>query len=233
MKERGKKGHFALEELADFARNIGPAERLDAIKQHVGGCRKCAKQAETWQRVAQAAHRLPASEPPDGTVRVVKALYAAHAPEKVKGVKSFVADLLFDSALAAAQSGVRSTTANPRQLLFGSGDYRIDLRIEPQDDVEKVALLGQVLYAKNPGRDLGCVAVSLSEGNRVLAQSQTNRLGEFQLQCDLKPNLLLRVMLPEAQLAIPLVDPIRDESKRSLHLLGATVFKNFGTKGKP
>lgn len=232
MKGRGKKGHLGLQDLADFARNIGPADRLTTIEQHVAGCRKCAKQAETWQRVAQAAHRLPASEPPEFAVRVAKALYVAHVPPKAKGVKAFVAELLFDSALAPAQAGVRSLTTNPRQLLFGSGDYRVDLRIEPQDDVEKVALLGQVLNAKNPGRDLGSVAVSLSDGNRVLAKSETNRLGEFQLQCDLKPNLLLRVMLPEAQLAIPLVDPIRDESKRSLYLLGSTVFKNLGTKGK-
>lgn len=232
MKARGKKGHLGLEELADFARNIGSADRLTAIQQHVVACRKCAKQAETWQRVAQTANRLGVSEPPESAVRIAKALYSARQPRQAKGVRAFVAELLFDSALAPAQAGVRSLTANPRQLLFGSGDYRVDLRIEPQDDADKVALLGQILNAKNPGRDLGRVAVSLSEGNRVLAESQTNRLGEFQLQCDLKPNLLLRVMLPEAQLAIPLVDPIRDENKRSLYLLGSTVFKNFGTKGK-
>lgn len=232
MKERGKKGHFGLDELADFARNAGPADRLNAIKQHIAGCRKCAKQAETWQRVAETAHRLTTAEPPESAVRIAKALYAANTLRKAAGVTSVLAELLFDSSLAPAQAGVRSSSANPRQLLFGSGDYRVDLRIEPQDDVDKVALLGQVLHAKNPGKDLGPVVVSLTEGNRVLAKSQTNRLGEFQLQCDLTPSLELRLMLPEAQLAIPLVEPLRSDDARTLHLLGSKVFKDFSTKGK-
>ncbi|MGH9736002.1 MAG: hypothetical protein ACRD8A_15600 [Candidatus Acidiferrales bacterium] len=231
MKERGKKGHFALEELADLARNIGSADRLKAMKQHVADCRKCARASETWQRVARAAHRLPASEPPAGTVRIAKALYSTHEPRKARGPKSLVAQLLFDSSIAPAQAGVRSSTANPRQLLFGSGEYRVDLRIEPQDDADTVALLGQILHASNPGKNLGAVAVSLNEGRRVLAQSQTNCLGEFQLECDLKPTLELRLMLPDMQLAIPLVEPLRDASKKNLYLLGTTVFKDFG-KGK-
>jgi hypothetical protein len=233
MKARGKKGHFGLEELADFARNIGPADRLKTMKHHLDACRKCAKAAETWQRVAKAGHRLPAAEPPESAVRIAKALYAANAPRRTKGLTSVVGELLFDSLLAPAQAGVRSSSGNPRQLLFGSGDYRVDLRIEPQDDVDKVALLGQVLHATTPGKDLGSVAVSLTEGNRVLAKSQTNHLGEFQLQCDLKPRLELRLMLPEAQLAIPLVEPLRSANESDLYLLGSTVFKNFGGKGKP
>lgn len=232
MKARGKKGHFALEELADLARNIGPAERLKAMKEHVADCRKCAKASEAWQRVSRTAHRLSASEPPEGTVRVAKALYAAHGPQKAKRPKSLVAQLLFDSSLAPAQAGVRSSTANPRQLLFGSGEYRVDLRIEPQDDADTVALLGQILHASNPGKSLGSVAVSLNEGRRVLAQSQTNCMGEFQLQCDLKPTLELRLMLPDTQLAIPLVEPLRDANKKNLYLLGTTVFKDFSNKGK-
>lgn len=229
MKSRGKQEHLGLEEMADLARNIGPADRLKAMKRHVADCRKCAKANETWQRVAEAAHRLPASEPPEGTVRIAKALYAAHGPQKAKG-KSLVAQLLFDSSLAPVRVGVRSSAANPRQLLFGSGEYRVDLRIEPQDDADTVALLGQILHASNPGRNLGSVAVSLNEGRRVLAKSQTNSLGEFQLQCDLKPTLELRLMLPDAQLAIPLVEPLRDTNKKNLYLLGSTVFKDFGKR---
>lgn len=232
MRGRGKKEHFALEELADLARNIGPAERLKEMMEHAADCRKCAKASETWQRVARTAHRLPASEPPEGTVRIVKALYGAHGPRKEKGSKSLVAQLLFDSSAAPAQAGVRSSTANPRQLLFGSGEYRVDLRIEPQDDADTVALLGQILHANNPGKSLGSVAVSLNEGRRVLAQSHTNCMGEFQLQCDLKPTLELRLMLPDTQLSIPLVEPLRDTGKRNLYLLGTTVFKDFGSKTK-
>jgi hypothetical protein len=232
MKARGKKGHFGLEDLADFARNIGPAERLKAMRQHIANCGKCSKVTETWQRVTKAAHRLPASEPPEPAVRIVKALYSARAPQRATGLKSLVAELMFDSVLAPAQAGVRSNAANPRQLLFGAGDYRIDLRIEPRDDADKVALLGQILLANNPGKDLGSVRVSLTEGSRVLAKSQTNHLGEFQMECDLTAKLELRLMLPETQLAIPLVEPLRNAGARDSYLLSSTVFKDVSSKGK-
>jgi hypothetical protein len=233
MKARGDKRHFTAEELADFARKAGPEGQLKAMKQHLESCGKCAKAANTWRRVAEVAHRLPAPEPPESAVRLVKAFYSTNKPEKTPRLKSLVANLLFDSSLVPLQAGVRSSAATPRQLLFGSGDYHVDLRIEPQDDADMVSLLGQILHASDPTKNLGAVSVCLIAGRRVLATSQTNHLGEFQMECDLTPRLELRVTLPDSQVSIPLVEPLRDGVKENPYLTVTKVFKDISTRKKP
>lgn len=232
MNARGSKRHFTVEELADFARKTGPEDRLKAMKQHLELCGRCAEAANTLRRVSEAAHRLAAAEPPEAAVRVAKALYSAYKPEKTASLKSLVAELLFDSSLVPLQAGVRSSGSTPRQLLFGSGGYRVDLRIEPQDDADRVSLLGQVLHASDPSRNLGAVSVILIEGRRVLAKSLTNHLGEFQLACDLTPRLELRVLLPDSPVSIPLVEPLREGTKGNPYLLGETDFRDTSTRKK-
>jgi hypothetical protein len=224
MKARGNKGHFTMEQLADFARKVGTENQRRAMEGHLGACKKCAKAADTWRRVSEAAHRLPALEPPDGAVRTAKALYSMRKPEKKSLLKTRVAELLFDSFRAPLPAGVRSSTMAPRQLLFGSGDYRVDLRIEPQDDVDLVSLLGQVLHTTDSSRNLGSVQVALIQGRKVLARSQTNQFGEFQLQCDLTPRLELRVTLPDSLVSIPLIEPARGGTKGHSYVFGVTGF---------
>jgi hypothetical protein len=229
MKARGNEKHFTLGELADFARNAGDRGQLKAMKQHLDSCGKCATIADTWLRVAQAAHRLPAAEPPEAAVRRAKALYSAHGPEKRAPLTSILAELLFDTSLVPLQAGVRSSAAAPRQLLFGSGDYRVDLRIEPEQDADTVSLMGQVLHASDD-RDLAAIPISLIDGRKVVRESRTNRFGEFHFQFDLKPGLELRIMLPDAQLSIPLVDPLGQGAKRNPYLIGAAYFSEDSTK---
>lgn len=232
MKRRGKTRHFTAVELADYARKVAPKDQQESMKQHLENCGKCAKTADTWRHLVETAHRPPTPEPPQAAVRVVKALYSVHGPKRAATLKSLAADLLFDSSLAPLQAGVRSTATTARQLLFGSGDYRVDLRIEPQDDTDQVSLLGQILHATDGERNLSAVPVALVEGRRLLAQALTNEHGEFHLECDLTPRLELRLMLPDFKVAIPLVEPLRDASEEKLYLLGEATFKSTSTRGK-
>jgi hypothetical protein len=232
MSDRGKKKHLTLEQLADFVRRVGRDDQLKAMKHHVESCEKCAKVAGTWRHVSEVANRLPQLEPPEGAVRTVKALYSIHKPERTKPSRSALADLLFDSLHAPLQAGVRSAATHaPRQLLFGSGDYRVDLRIEPQDDADTVSLLGQILHTDS-SRNLGPVDVALMQGRRVLAKSQTNQLGEFHLECDLAARLELRLILPDSQVSIPLIDPVQENDKENVHLTGLNGVSDSSTRKK-
>jgi hypothetical protein len=116
--------------------------------------------------------------------------------------------LLFDSFRVPAIAGVRATAINARQMLYGIGSYRVDLRMEPQMDSDKVSLVGQVLNAADPVKAGAQVTVTLLRGSKVLAESQTNTLGEFQLECSLEGQLYLRLSLPRArEVRIPLLVP--------------------------
>jgi hypothetical protein len=231
MKQGGKRGHLTLEELVNLARETGPDAQQSPAKGHLRDCKKCAGLANTWRRVADVARRPVVPEPPEGAVRTVKALYSAHKPQKTKQMRPFVGELLFDSSLMPLQAGVRSSVTSPRQLLFGSGEYRVDLRIEPQVDADMVSFLGQILHETDQARNLGSIAVTLVHGRKTLAASQTNHLGEFHLQCDLKPALELRVMLPDSQISIPLVDPLRDRPQGNSDTIANAGLNYLRTRG--
>lgn len=228
MKSRGNaKRHFTLEEWADFARKMGPRDQLEAMESHLKHCEKCLMEFDIWRRVNETAHRHPAFEPPAGAVRTVKAMFGIHKPKKAGALREFVAELLFDSLRSPLPAGVRSSGAGIRQLLFGSGGFRVDLRIEPQQDSNKISLVGQVLNSADPRKSLDSLQVALMRGRKTLAQSLTNQLGEFHLECNPEPRFELRIALTDStRVSIPLVSPIPEGSSGDLDSFENLEFKN-------
>jgi hypothetical protein len=202
--------HSSLEKWADFARGVVGQEEKNAMQNHLEtGCKECAKVFSTWRRIHQAARRESAYSPPDSVVRTVKGLGAIHGLGKVSRMKAGVVQLLFDSARSPLPAGVRSGSETARQLLYGVNDYRVDLRLEPQEDSDKVAVVGQILNSSDPDKPIGIIHVVLRKGKKVIAESATNSFGEFHLECDLENSLHLQAALPHGQVVqIPLVEPI-------------------------
>jgi hypothetical protein len=197
--------HFSLIDWADFARDVVDEKRKEAMQAHLGkGCRQCQEAQATWTRIREVARRERSYQPPEGATRMAKSLLPLHGrPGRASAVR-----LLFDSFTAQAIVGVRATAINARQMLYGIGTYRVDLRMEAQMDSDKVSLVGQVLNAADPVKAGAQVTVSLLRGSKVLAESQTNTLGEFQLECSLEGQLHLVLTLPRARdVKIPLLVP--------------------------
>jgi hypothetical protein len=199
--------HFSLEQWADFARNVMKEKDKIAMQAHLDtGCKRCASALSTWTHVSVVAQRERALQPPEGTVSSAKALLAIHG----RPAKSPITQLLFDSFQSPALAGVRSTATVPRQLLYGHGNYRIDVHMEPRFDSDKVSLIGQVLNSAEPTERLSQVPVALLKGRKVVTRSITNEFGEFQLECDLKGSLQIQLALPRgATVRIPLLEPSR------------------------
>ncbi|MGB0034352.1 MAG: hypothetical protein WBP79_02630 [Candidatus Acidiferrales bacterium] len=206
--------HFTLEKWADFARDVVGEEEKAQMQTHLkSGCKECGKVAGVWKRIYEAARRENSYNPPDSAVRTVKGQGVIHGVGQDRATKPKFADLLFDSFRSPAMAGVRSVSAAARQLLFGAGEYRLDIRIEPNIDSEKVSLLGQILNSSKPNEGVGEASVTLLRGQTVLAESATNQFGEFHLECDLETSLQLRAKLPHGAVVwIPLVEPAGDKS---------------------
>jgi hypothetical protein len=209
--------HYSLEEWADFARDVAEQGKKAAMQSHLEtGCRKCTKVYGLWRRVNEAARRESAYEPPETAVRTMKGLGVIHGTGKARKASSPLAELLFDSFRDPLLAGVRSVTSTARQLLYGAGKYRIDVRMEPEADSEKVAIVGQVLNAADPAKTSPPVPVILFKGNKILSVSQTNSFGEFHLDCDLHTDLKLHFRIPsEMEIWIPLVNPAREAAGMS------------------
>jgi hypothetical protein len=204
--------HFSLEKWIDFARDVvGEAEK-NAMQNHLeDGCNECANMFNTWQPMYEAARRESSYSPPESVVRTVKGLGAIHGLGQARRMKSAVAELLFDSSRSLLPAGVRSDGPTARQLLYGLNKYRVDLRIQPQEDSDKVAVVGQILDSSAPDHAIGALHVVLRKGKKIIAESMTNRFGEFHLECDLESCLQLQAGLPHGQVVqIPLVEPIEE-----------------------
>lgn len=201
--------HFSIEEWADFARGVAARDQQTDMQEHLEtGCKQCVGAVSLWKRVHEAAQREAGYEPPEATLRTVKGLYTIHGKPAMRAEKAAFAELLFDSFRAPLQAGVRSATTDVRQLLYGNGNHRIDLRLEPQADSDKISLVGQLLNSADPASATGAVPVTLLKGRKVVAESATNRFGEFHFEVELEENLQLRVSPPQGpEFSVALVYP--------------------------
>lgn len=213
--------HFSLEKWADFARDVAGQDEKAAMQRHLSdGCKECAKELRVWRRVHQFGQQKPTYEAPESVVRSMKAIYAVEEKPRIRRTRTAIGELLFDSFRNPLPAGVRSISTSSRQLLYGAGDYRVDVRLEPRVDSDKVSLVGQVLNSADPENGLDAVPVVLLKGHKVVAESLTNQFGEFHLECDLESSLHLRVSLPgETEVRVPLVEPAGEPPAGSSDLL--------------
>lgn len=168
------------------------------------GCKRCAKIFRMWMGVRGISQREASYEPPDAAVRNAKSLSSSGGTRP----KISVLQLLFDSFHSPVFAGVRSMGASARQMLYGIGPYRIDLRMEPQMDSDKVEVVGQILNSADPISSGTQATVKLLRGRKILMESQTNALGEFHLECALEGQLQLLLELPRSRdVKIPLLVP--------------------------
>jgi hypothetical protein len=205
--------HFSMEQWIDFARNVvGPRERAEMEMHLSDGCKQCSKTLSLWQRVSEASRRESAYAPPRSLVGTVKGTFAIRGPRKAGRAARAIASVLFDSARTPLAAGVRSAATTERQLLYGVSKYRVDVRIEAQPNSEKVALVGQVL-STDPGESVGAVPVRLCHGHKVVVESMTSPFGEFDVECELRKGLQLRVSLPQEELCLPVMEPTIERPK--------------------
>ena len=201
--------HYSLERWVDFARNVIHEDEKTKMQSHLEtGCSQCLKELSLWRRLHQVAQRESSYEPSGGAVRTMNAAFVNRRTARTRDAKSGVATLLFDSFRRPAFAGMRASGSVARQLLYGANSYRIDIRIEPQTDSEKVLLVGQILNSSDPSERLSRVQVALVKGRRVLSQSVTTLFGEFQMECALDGGFRLMVNLPGGrEVSLPLIEP--------------------------
>jgi hypothetical protein len=162
----------------------------DVIQKHRGAARECAIETLTRrQRVANAAVAEASYQPPDASVRVVKAAFAlAGSASEPQGSQI---RLLFDSSSQPALAGTRSAASRIRQLLYRAEPYQIDLQIELQRERNYLVVTGQFLDVSRPqvvGRD---VQVTVSNCGASVVNTVTNQFGEFRVEVENSGDLQL------------------------------------------
>ncbi len=179
--------HFSEEVWADFARDlVSPEARLE-MQEHVdNGCKECHAALELWHSVVAISKQESVFTPPADVVKVAKSQFAVAMPHVSSGVR-----LVFDSMLQPMTAGVRGSVA-ARQFLYETDDFYIDLRLEPRPQEDRACVVGQVLSRTDKHAAEG-VAVRVKEGKQPIAQTQTNRFGEFQLEFEVASGIYIAI----------------------------------------
>lgn len=225
--------HYSMEKWVDFARGVIEEQERTAMQSHLeNGCHECSAALSLWQRVLTLGQREQAYEPPQSAVRALRGAFALHGAHKVRRGTLAGASLLFDSLRTPLAEGVRSGASGVRQLLYGIGNYRIDLRLEPQPESDRLALFGQVLNSADPAAEIGASLVRLVRGRKVVAESITNRFGEFHLESDTDARFQLRLQLPAEELRLPAIEPSLKSSEEGFQHTDSKVLRGRARRPK-
>lgn len=99
--------------------------------------------------------------------------------------------LLYDSFVQPATTGIRSVGMPVRQMLYRAEPYQIDLQVESQADRNRLIVTGQLIDVRHPDLVHAGVQVTLSDGREDIVQTLTNKFGEFRGEVNLSGDLEL------------------------------------------
>lgn len=188
--------HFKDAQWVNYVRGIATPELQRSMQQHLSsGCPECLETEKLWSEVYSSAQREADYTPPEDAVRLAKASFMPVEQEKISTLGQ-IAELIFDSIsqpLAPAfRGGVETVGSGARTLLYQSGDIRVDMWVEGRSP-NRLNVMGQVLNLHESDQMVSKAKIVLLEGERSLARTATNELGEFQLEFRLHDDMRLSI----------------------------------------
>jgi hypothetical protein len=215
--------HFGIDEWVDFARGLTSNEDQVAMREHLAsGCGPCSDVAKFCDRLSQVCLGMAPYEVPDSVVRGARAIFPKRPPERHRRSIRLPIELIFDSFLVPAPAGLRATWQVGWQGLYRAGDCSVDLRIEPELRSSRATVIGQISNHVSPSVEMGDILVCLKSGKVVLAETRSNRFGEFQLEYEQQSRLHLQIYLENGaktiQLPLKAVAAEKPAGTERLHL---------------
>jgi hypothetical protein len=201
--------HFEDKDLIDFVRSTANPKSRREIQSHLdGGCADCELRLRLWKWMKDFGNQEARNRPAVDTVRIAKAAFGAVSVKSRKPMRD-LATLVFDSFAQLQVTGIRSTTAGARQLLYRVGPLMIDMKLQMASDTDRFSLVGQVVSSDDSSAAMNEVPVHLLSGTSELASTSTNQFGEFFLEHDNGKDLQVSLEVSrEKEVFIPLDEVI-------------------------
>jgi hypothetical protein len=186
--------HYAVSEWLDFTRGLVPPTESHRMTMHLGeGCGLCHELKNFCALLSRICARMSDAAVPDWVVIKAKAVCPIAARPKPKKVLLLPTELVFESVAPLAAASLRSTDEAGWEALYRADGYSLHLRAETNPAAHTTALVGQVCSSAAPPPVLDGLPVLLKSGNTVIAEAQSNRFGEFQLEYRHKSRVVLYI----------------------------------------
>jgi hypothetical protein len=190
--------HYGIAQWVDFARGLVPETDGAAMRSHLSeGCSECRELAGFCASLSVVCNEMSSNPVPDWVVRNARAIFPARTPERPKRAFRIPVELVYDSFLVPAPAGFRATWQIGWQALYRAGDCSLDLRIEPELYSSRAAVIGQISNHTIPDNRMENMPVYLKAGRLVVAETRSNRFGEFQMEYEQQGRLQLCVYLED------------------------------------
>ncbi|HKE23529.1 MAG TPA: hypothetical protein VKB88_14280 [Bryobacteraceae bacterium] len=187
--------HYEIVQWVDFARGLVTRDEELRMRDHLSaGCVDCRHLFKFCRSVCETSRNLPAPVP-DWVVRGAKSVAPIRTAPKTRRFSLIPVDLIYDSFLAPAPAGLRSSWQVGWQGLYHAADCSLDLRIEPELKSSRAAVIGQITNRTAPRMEMDNIPVCLKLGKKVIAETVSNRFGEFQMEYEQQGRLQLCVYL--------------------------------------
>jgi hypothetical protein len=188
--------HFGIIQWVDFTRGVTPEAEGIRMQEHLtAGCSECQGIADFCTKLAGVCRTMAPSRVPDAVVQQARSIFQARLIQRPQVQYRVPVELIFDSFLVPAPAGLRASWQIGWQALYRAGECSLDLRVEPELHTCRAALIGQVSNHDLPDREMLDIPVILKSGKVVVAQTRSNRFGEFQMDYEQQKRLQLYIYL--------------------------------------
>jgi hypothetical protein len=192
--------HYAIDEWVDFSRGLVQDPESARMRAHLSdGCMECRKLADFTSKLTRTCSSL-AEQVPESALRLARAIFPIPNSNRPKRGNRIPVELIFDSFLVPAPAGLRATWQVGWQGLYRAGDCSVDLRIEPELKSARASVIGQITNHVVPTASMNNIPVSLRHGKQVIAETVSNRFGEFQMEYEEQAQLKLCITLADSKL---------------------------------
>jgi hypothetical protein len=209
--------HLTATDATDFARGVASPAVRRRVEHHLAtGCARCARTLGLVNKIVVTAREEARWEPPAGVLERALDIFAI-PPRRIEPLlHRLVPRMVFDSMRQPLPAGVRASNSVTRHVLYRTGDFFIDLRLDAEQGARRVSIVGQV-SPREPSRRaaLDTVSVLLTDRKSVLSQAPVNKFGEFRFDYDAHARLRLRILFGEhTGLDLPLGRLLNSASNR-------------------
>lgn len=214
--------HYGVSHWVDYSRGLIAAVEREAMRCHLAeGCSDCREVAEFSQTLHGICEQMEASQAPEWVVRNAKAIFPMQTVMEPPRSMRIPVRLIYDSLFSPEPAGLRATWQVGWQALYRAGDCSLDLRVEPELSSSRAAVIGQISNYTLPENQMENIPVLLKSGRSVVAETRSNRFGEFQMEYEHQGRLHLCVYLEDGtkRFQVPLKKLASDRS------LGGTLFQ--------
>jgi hypothetical protein len=188
--------HYGIVRWVDFARGAVAADEALGMREHLAaGCSACQDMADFCQKLSQVCRGMVSAPVPETAVQRARSIFLTRFPRPSKRSFRIPIELIFDSFLVPAPVGLRASWQIGWQALYRAGECSLDLRVEPELYTCRAAIIGQVSNHVAPETEMANLPVRLKSGKVVVAETRSNRFGEFQMEYEQQKRLQLYVYL--------------------------------------